>query len=134
MKIYTSYFGNIKKLIQAGITPIGISQYPPIWFGGVSMKELAPHSYMLSSTIGPEEYKRLFKTKILACLKRNVVVKKIEQISGGKDVALICFEKEPETCHRSLVAEWLNEGGIKVEEYYRVKPRSVPEEKQGFLF
>ena len=31
-------------------------------------------------------------------------------------IALICYEKPSEFCHRHLVADWLKEYGIEVEE------------------
>lgn len=32
-------------------------------------------------------------------------------------IALICYEKPSDFCHRHLVADWLNKHGIKVEEF-----------------
>ena len=32
-------------------------------------------------------------------------------------IALICYEKPTDFCHRHLVADWLNNNGIKCEEY-----------------
>ena len=42
MKVYTSYFANSKKLAAAGIKVIGVALYPPRWFYGFSMKNVAP--------------------------------------------------------------------------------------------
>lgn len=38
------------------------------------------------------------------------------KLSGGKDIALICYEKPTDFCHRHLVAEWLTTNGIKCDE------------------
>lgn len=32
-------------------------------------------------------------------------------------IALICYEKPSDFCHRHLVAEWLNQNGYKCEEW-----------------
>jgi uncharacterized protein YeaO (DUF488 family) len=135
MKIYTSYFGNLKKLMQAGIIPIGIAQFPPSFFYGTSMKELAPAPFMLSKSMSAKEYDFLFQTRILDVLKQADVVKKIEKLALGKDVALLCYEKDPLDCHRSAVAEWLNKAGHDVKEFgQRPKVPSGPPPVQASLF
>ena len=35
----------------------------------------------------------------------------------GTEIALICYEKPENFCHRHLVAEWLQEAGYQVQEY-----------------
>lgn len=36
---------------------------------------------------------------------------------GENDIALICYEKPADFCHRHLVAEWLSQNGFKCEEW-----------------
>lgn len=36
---------------------------------------------------------------------------------GENDIALICYEKPSDFCHRHLVSEWLNQNGFKCEEW-----------------
>lgn len=53
-------------------------------------------------------------------LKVDVVVHQLELLGRGNDVALVCYEKPGEFCHRRIVAEWLKKAaGIPVEEYER---------------
>lgn len=134
MKIYTSYFGNLKRLQKAGLVPIGISQYPPRFFMGISMKELAPTARMLGKDITWKQYMEMYSL-IIGKLNQAEVVKKLARLSMGRDVVLLCFEKDQSVCHRSLVAGWLNKAGYNVEEFeaYRNKPiQPVP--PQGSLF
>ena len=42
MKIYTSYFAKAAILRKAGIVPIGVALWPPRFFRGISMKQVAP--------------------------------------------------------------------------------------------
>lgn len=42
MKIYTSYFGRLKKLESAGIEPVAICRGKPKWFNGRCVDKLAP--------------------------------------------------------------------------------------------
>lgn len=118
MKIYTSYFSNAKKLGANNIEIIGISLYPPKWFTGVSIKSLAPSYSIFKYSNTEEEYTARFKAEVLSRLDAKSIYERIKSFSNGKDVALCCFEKPYEFCHRHLVAEWLNANlGIDVEEY-----------------
>lgn len=118
MKIYTSYFSKGKKLTDAGIKMIGIALKPPTWYMGVSVYDVAPTPSILYGTQTEEEYTRRFKHEVLARQDAQKFVDKIKAISQGKDVALCCFEKPREFCHRHIVAEWLKEKlNIEVDEY-----------------
>lgn len=131
MKVYTSYFGKIKKLRQNGIVPIGIARFPPKHIYIRHIFELAPRANMLR--MAEEEYDREF-WKILGKLDPREILKKIEEIAGGWDCALLCFEKSGDPCHRYMVAEWLNEKlqlGITEYDY---QPKREPEAIQGSLF
>lgn len=108
MKIYTSYFGNLKNIRAAGIIPVSIARYSPKWFSGIKYIQAAPYSYMLSEECGREEYIRRYKG-ILQSLNPQLMVETLMQISGGSDIALLCFEKPGEFCHRHLLAAWLSE-------------------------
>lgn len=118
MQLFTSYFGNSKALAQKGILVIGISRYPPKWFHGISLMELAPQSYMLR--LPAKEYDQLFAERILGVLKQHEVVAKIESIAaklGKSQVALCCYETEQKECHRYNVAVWLKDKGYEIEEF-----------------
>ena len=39
------------------------------------------------------------------------------EMSGGKDIVLVCYEIPSDFCHRHLVADWLRERGFDIEEY-----------------
>ena len=135
MKVYTSYFGNSRNLNKEGILMIGISRYPPKYFLGTSLFELAPHGYMLK--LSPEEYDRLFFKDIIGILNPHDVMRKIALIAKnqGKDnVALCCFEKNPKECHRSYVSTWLNQAGYDVTEFMEEPEPKKPQAIQGSLF
>ena len=116
MKIYTSYFANLKALAKAGILPISIARYSPKWFDGLQFKLVAPTSYMLSESCTHEEYLQKYDA-ILKGLDVRRVVDQLAQWSKGRDVALCCYEKPGDFCHRHLLADWLKENGYEVEEF-----------------
>jgi uncharacterized protein (DUF488 family) len=65
-----------------------------------------------SRTVLAPEYARLYKEQILDCVDLGPVVKWI----GSGRAALLCVERDPEACHRSLIAARLREEwGFEVE-------------------
>jgi hypothetical protein len=135
MRIYTSYFGNSKKLQQAGIKVIGISLYPPRWFNGISLKQVAPtKSILFANGQTQEEYTRRYRSEVLSQQDMQQFLKTVEQASGGQDVALCCYEKPEDFCHRHILADWIKEKlGIEISEY-GYTPKKEPDYVQGSLF
>lgn len=135
MRIYTSYFGNSKKLQQAGIKVIGISLYPPRWFNGISLKQVAPtKSILFANGQTQEDYKRRYRSEVLSQQDMQQFLKTVEQASVGQDVALCCYEKPEDFCHRHILADWIKEKlGIEISEY-GYTPKKEPDYIQGSLF
>lgn len=113
MKIYTSYFARGKHLKQAGIVPVSISLKSPRWFKGEEVKELAPTYPILQlgrsgDTAG---YTTKFRELLEAQDKQQILddLKFISEQNGNQDVAICCYEKVTDFCHRHIVADWLNE-------------------------
>jgi hypothetical protein len=105
MKIYTSYFANLKNL-DSDLFPIAIVRKFPQYAQIIpNYQKLAPTSKML--TISQDEYEYCFD-KILKSLDAETVIKELAEISSGKDVVLVCYEKNGSFCHRHLVADWLS--------------------------
>ena len=116
MKIYTSYFANSRALAKVNVMQVSIARYSPSWFYGPRYIVVAPTSYMLSGTCSHEEYLCKYD-EILSRLDPKKVVDDIAAISHGKDVALCCYEKPSDFCHRHLLAEWLTKHGYDVKEW-----------------
>lgn len=132
MEIYTSYFGNMKRLSAAGIMPIGIARWKPRFYNGVNMFSVAPTRYMLSDACGQEEYIKLYN-EILRSRGAQNILNEIESIAKGRNVALLCYEKPGDFCHRHLLADFLNkELGLNISEYEA--PAQPPQRKQPTLF
>lgn len=118
MKIYTSYFAKAATLRKAGIVPIGVALWPPRFFRGISMKQVAPRRYMLDDRLTDEEYIRMYRNDVLRLVDARSFIQDLERASQGMDVALCCFEKPGDFCHRHILAKWLNEQtGIEVSEF-----------------
>ncbi len=134
MKIYTSYYGNMRKLAKSDIVPVGISIGVPNFFKGNTMKYLAPRRDMLNMKKEKyiPEYLKILENVSIDKIREDVGM--ISKIHGGKDIALLCFEKSGDFCHRRLFAEWLKEKtGYEIEEFGYKGPKE-PEVKQNSLF
>lgn len=128
MKIYTSYFANLKNLEKDDIVPIGICCYPPKWFKGPNLRAIAPSPDILEKCKSSHaEYEKRYRTEVLSLFKdANILLERISFISGGKDAALCCYEKPSDFCHRHIFAKWLEEqAGIKVEEFEKTEETKI---------
>ena len=117
--IYTTYFAKLKDL-SGRVVPISICGKAPKGYKGLQYKSLAPkwEFFQKWKENGDNEfYTRCFKEQVLAKLNPKEVEKLLYWMSAGRDVALVCYEKPGDFCHRHLVAEWLNENGIVVKEW-----------------
>ncbi len=134
MKIFTSYFGNSRKLKEAGVNMICVAIGKPRFIAGIpQMLNVCPTRYMVSGPCSHDEYLKLYD-RILASQDANQVVKQIEMLSGGKDVALCCYEKPGDFCHRHILAKWLTEKtGIEIKEFGVVEKKE-PKYEQASLF
>lgn len=136
MKIYTSYFAKAAILRKAGIVPIGVALWPPRFFRGISMKQVAPRRYMLDDRLTDEEYIRMYRNDVLRLVDARSFIQDLERASRGMDVAMCCFEKPGDFCHRHILAKWLNEQtGIEVSEFGVAESKQeTPKPEQQSLF
>ena len=87
MRIYTSYFGNLKK-IPKEIVPISISLYSPKYFDGNSYVLVAPTKEILTDwKNGPKDdeairhYIRAYKFQVLRKLDAQKVFEELKTLS-----------------------------------------------------
>ena len=65
-----------------------------------------------------EQYIERYNRLVLGTLRVENVVRDIERLSGGRDAALLCYEKPGDFCHRHLLAKWITEeSGVEVKEW-----------------
>lgn len=117
--IYTTYFANLRKLPD-DITPIAICGGLPEFYTGLSYKKLAPKWSFFKiwkETHDNDYYIENFNKLVLNTLNANEVVKELFAKANTTDIALVCYEKPSDFCHRHLVADWLNENGFECKEW-----------------
>lgn len=117
--IYTTYFSNLRHLPDT-IVPISIAGKTPEGFIGPKYKNLAPHYDFFQEwkhTGDNDRYIECYYARVLDHLNPKEVEDFLYFLSDGMDLALVCYEKPENFCHRHLVADWLRSAGIEVEEW-----------------
>jgi len=104
VKIYTSFYG--KKI--EGVELVGISLSFPKWFKGRAIAELAPTREIKNLPVGV--FERPFE--LLMRSRKAAIVAKLKTFNT--DIALLCFERDPNQCHRRIAGIVLKEWGYDV--------------------
>lgn len=116
--IYTTYFAKLKKLPE-NVIPISICAKAPDWYKGLQYKKLAPkYDFFMKWKQNHDNkyYIEQFNDQVLKDLDASEVIMDLKHLCGKSmyadiDIALVCYEKPDDFCHRHLVADWLVQGG-----------------------
>lgn len=135
--IYTSYFAKLKSLPD-NVIPISICAKAPSWYGGLQYKKLAPkYDFFMKwkENHDNDYFIKCFNEQVLSSLDvYDVIYEMYETLPEPENmiwkmtncpcwdnkhvnIALICYEKPSDFCHRHLVADWLNKNGIECKEW-----------------
>jgi hypothetical protein len=117
--IYTTYFAKLRALPK-NIVPIAICSKPPVGYKGITYDKLAPKYDFFSQwkATGDNDYFiRNYLAKVLAPQKPADIKDELYSLAGGADIALVCYEKPTDFCHRHLVSVWFHNNGIPCDEY-----------------
>lgn len=132
--IYTSYFAKIKSLPE-NVIPVSICGKAPDWYKGLQYRKLAPkYDFFMKwkENHDNDYYITHFQTEVLdnidiirtlheihLLLPDEIKTKMQSSVWNSDDfhIALICYEKPSDFCHRHLVADWLNSNGVKCVEW-----------------
>lgn len=125
--IYTTYFAKLKSLPK-DIIPISICGKAPTGYKGLEYKKLAPKYDFFKKwkeTGDNDYYIQCFLAQVLAGQNPNEVVHELYALANTvtepgqivKDIALVCYEKSTDFCHRHLVSAWLFNAGWTCDEY-----------------
>ena len=118
--IYTTYFAKVKSL-PTGVIPVSICMRPPNGWRGEQMKSLAPDWGLINMwkdhLLSEAEFREQYYKEVLAKKDPDAVVAAIHKKTGGRDFALVCYEKTGDVCHRHYIADWLSEAGYPVKEF-----------------
>lgn len=131
--IFTTYFANLRNLPDNFI-PVSICAKAPNGYRGLEYKKLAPHYEFFvhwKDSRDDDYFIACYKSRVLTKLDCLRVITELHMLlpelikldmrspvytSPDYHIVLVCYEKPSDFCHRHLVADWLNEHGIKCEE------------------
>ena len=117
MKIYTSYYAKCRRIPHT-ITRISIAGKAPAPKKEFFMQWKENHDN--------DYYIKCFNEQVLSHLNPIEVYNRLEELSCGQDIVLICYEKSGDFCHRYLVADWLSKNlGIEVKEWTEDEVQAV---------
>ena len=121
-EIFTSYYNRAKRLDPARWEFVQISNSKPCWWEYTTTKldAIVPPWYIVNDykygKISWSEYTDQY-IKYLANEDVEDAIGLIEKLAGGeKNVVLLCWEDPQSNCHRHILADFLNNMGIHVEE------------------
>ena len=105
--IFTTYFAQLRNLPE-NIIPVSICGRTPDWYTGLQYKKLAPKWAFFQEWKKNHDnnyYIEHFNAEVLAPLTAQQVVEELRSRlpDGAKDIALVCYEKPNDFCHRHLV-------------------------------
>ncbi len=118
--ILTTYFSKINK-VPEDYTKLIITRFPPKWFD-ISKY---PNTYLVKSLAPSQKLLLEYKKNNNWCwyvenfyneMDQKTLKKLSNVLHEGKKVCLICYEKDYEHCHRSLIGQYFQEEGIEWEE------------------
>ena len=126
--IYTSYFGNIRKIKAAfpDAVLVSIAGRTPDWFEGRKYGKLAPKYEWWKewrekfgadpeSSESTEWYLEKYRGTVLDQLDPLETANELN--AYGNAVFLLCYETPEKFCHRRVAGSWLVRHGVKCEEY-----------------
>lgn len=122
--IYTGYYPMTLRMIDVGVVPVSISATQPgFWLDMPKMPELAPPAHLIyawkNKLITERQFTVAYSTEVLGKFGTagELRVEILRRFYGNKPVALVCWEKPEDFCHRFLVADCLSFAGEHVPEW-----------------
>ena len=117
--IYTSYFANLRNIPET-IFRVSIARYSDKFPDIPRFEELMPSSQLLmfikKGIYNQYQYTKKFNSYLYS-LDPEVIVDKLNNLSGGRDIVLLCYETPDKFCHRQLVSSWLVNNYIRCQEF-----------------
>ena len=123
--LYTTYFSKMKDIPEDAIKLI-ITRFPPKWIDVSSIpnvyivKGLSPSQELLLNYKRDNDWNKYvisFNKEMDSKQDMKRMLSKLRTtLESGKDVYLICYEKDYMKCHRSLIGQYFGEEGIEWKE------------------
>ena len=123
--LYTTYLSNMKNVPDDCLKLI-ITRFPPKWFNANKypltyiIKELSPSKELLlkyKQNNNWDWYVKSFKEEMNNRQDMKYALKELEGLlNNNQDVCLVCYEKDYERCHRSIIGQYFEQKRFKWKE------------------
>jgi Active DUF488-N3 subclade len=112
--VYTASFGTVVPgLVVPVLTTVGTPRF--VSFPMVEWRTVAP--YGLLGIEDPAEFRRRYRHRLHRLTPKVLAeLRELCEAYAPLPLCLCCFERDPADCHRSILAEWLREKGVRVQE------------------
>ncbi len=119
--IYTTYFAKLHSLPD-DVIPIAICGKSPEWYKGLQYKKLAPkYDFFMKwkQNHDNDYYLKCFDEQVLSPLTIEGVLSDLRKLTGQQNlnIALVCYEKPENFCHRHRVAKWFLDHSVECIEW-----------------
>lgn len=121
-KLYTTYLAKMKHLPE-GIVKAIIMRMPPISIqdipGTIHVPQLSPKTEVLKAYKASNDFDTFtekFNNQMYNDPETMEYLNMLMEALDHNEVAIICCEKDPNVCHRSLIANYLTSLGYQCEE------------------
>lgn len=113
--LYTSYFAKVKDKDENLLYAISASK--PDFFPGKHLKCVAPNYEWVDSYKRREmsEFRYSVLYREYLDNNRETILEQVKKLPEG--AMLCCYEGPGRFCHRHLLAQWLRDNGIEIDEY-----------------
>lgn len=118
-ELFTGYFANTKKYIEAGYTPVSVAGRTPAFFEGEHWVDFAPRKEMFLKWKRGGSSNADYAREYLAYLDTlpNEDIEELRRLTKEAKYVMCCYEKVGDFCHRNYLALFLREKyGFKVRE------------------
>lgn len=112
IQIHTSNYSKARKLDKSKYLFVSISIYPPKGWSGLNAPELAPTHELLKAYhngMSESDYEREYRKQISHLKNIRSQFESMAQKANGRDIALLCYEKVGEFCHRFILSDIIYE-------------------------
>jgi uncharacterized protein YeaO (DUF488 family) len=127
-KLYTTYLANMKKVSRDKMIMVFVARFAPKAMN-LDNREIVQFTQLSPSPMLLGDWKKgvitweVFETRFLEEIEnRTLALSTIDVIADkiknrGRDICLVCFEKDNNFCHRRILAEYIKDKyGIEWEE------------------
>lgn len=113
MRLFTSYFANRALRQRTDLIQVAISRWSPRWSSTCDevLRCLAPSHELFERKPARAEFTRLYRHGLdrIGVGRIEAELEAVSRRHGGKDLVLLCYERDAATCHRSILSQWLLE-------------------------